>query len=93
MKIHATQLPIDEATFRAKLDAYRAEREAHRFTVNTPAPFPEYEIFRVIEDQGGALEIERDELQEQAEKVNRDALAELDELKAKIAQLERNQVD
>lgn len=95
MKIQATQLPCDEATFLQKLEAYKAEREAHALTVGVPAPFPEYEILRTICEQGGNLVIVHDELQEQAKAVNRDALAELDELKvavaaltAKVAQLE-----
>lgn len=92
MKIHVTQLPCDEATFLLKLAAYRAEREAHKLTVGVPAPFPEYEIMRVIVDSGEPLVIEKDALQEQAKAAARDALAELDALKAKVASLEAAKV-
>lgn len=85
MKIFVSQLPCPEQEFLTKLDAYKAARAAHRLTVGVPAPFPEYEIFRVIVDQGGVLELQYDELQEQAQAVNRNALAELDELKARLA--------
>lgn len=88
MKLHTSQLPCDEATFLLKFAAYKAEREAHALTVGVPAPWPEYEIFRTIVDQGGEVVIERDPLVEEASKANRDALAELDELKAKVAALE-----
>ena len=95
MRLHITQLPCDEATFLAKLELYRAARESHKLTIGIPAPFPEYEVMRVIVDSGEPLEIIRDELQEQAKAVARDALAELDAakeelevLKTKIAQSE-----
>ena len=95
MQINAAQLPCDEATFLAKFAEYRAARDAHRLTVGVPAPFPEYEIFRVLYERGEAPEIVRDELQEEAAKANRNALAELDALKAKVAELEglKAQVD
>lgn len=85
MKLHITQLPCEETIFLEKLAQYRSEREAHKLTVGIPAPFPEYEIMRVIVDAGGPLEIVRDELQEQAAKVSRNALSELDLLKEEVA--------
>lgn len=85
MKLHASQLPCPEPEFLQKLEAYKAERDAHALTVGVPAPWPEYEIFRTIVDQGGEIVIERDALQEQAKAVNRDALAELDALKSAVA--------
>lgn len=60
MKLHISQLPCDEPTFRSKLAAYLAELEAHKLTVGVPAPFPEYEIMRTIADQGGELEVYED---------------------------------
>ena len=88
MKLHATQLPCPEAEFLQALADYRAAREAHKSTVGVPSPFPQFEILRTVVDRGEEVEIERDQLQEEAEKVNRDALAELDELKAKVAELQ-----
>jgi hypothetical protein len=85
MKINATQLPCEEAEFLSKLEQYRAARAAHKLTVGVPAPFPEFEIMRVIVERGEPLTIERDALQEQAKAVARDALAELDALKAEVA--------
>ncbi len=88
MRIHEKQLPCDEATFLAKFDAYRAAREAHKLTEGVPAPFPEFEVFRVLYERGDAPEIVRDELQEQANAAGRDALAELDALTARVGALE-----
>ena len=89
MKLHASALPCPEAEFLQKLDAYRASRDAHKLTVGVPAPFPEFEILRTIVDQGvDNLVIVRDELQEQAQAASRNALAELDALKAKVVELE-----
>ena len=88
MRIHLSQLPVPEAEFVAGLNAYMQAREAHKSTVNVPAPFPEHELYRTLYERGETLEIIRDPLQEAAEPVNRDALAEMDALKSKVAELE-----
>lgn len=87
MQIHVTQLPCEETEFLVKLEQYRVAREAHKMSMGVPAPFPEFEIMRVIVDRGQPLTIVRDSLQEQAKAVARDALAELDELKAEVAEI------
>lgn len=87
MKFHVKQLPCEESAFLSKLEEYRRARDAHRITVGVPAPFPEYEIMRVIVDRDEPLEIVRDELQEQAKVASRDALAELDALKSEVGAL------
>lgn len=87
MKIDIDQLPCDEAEFIAKLDAYR---QARMDAVDgEPAPFPEFEIMRVIVDRGEELEITRDSLQDQAKEAGRDALAELDALKSVVMALKK----
>lgn len=44
-----SQLPCDEAILRVLLDDYQAAVAAHALTVGVPAPFPEYEILRVLQ--------------------------------------------
>jgi hypothetical protein len=55
MLVNKSQLPCPEPEFRAKLAEYLAAREAHSRTIDVPAPFPEFEIFRTIAEQGGDL--------------------------------------
>ena len=60
MRLHEKQLPCPKDEFLSKLSAYTAEREAHKLTVGVPAPFPEYEILRVLYEHGGDVEVYSD---------------------------------
>ena len=88
MKLNVNQLPCDETLFLQKLTSYQAEMEAAKATVGVAAPFPEYEVMRTIVDSKEPLVVEHDVLQNQAKQVGRDALAELDALKARVTALE-----
>lgn len=58
--INRNQLPIPEADFRLAFEDYRLAMEAHALTEGVPAPFPDFEEFRVILANGGEIEIEDD---------------------------------
>lgn len=60
MKINLSQIPCEQAAFLAKFESYRTAMEAHRLTVNVPAPFPEFEVFRVAWEKGEAIEVHDD---------------------------------
>lgn len=46
MQLARRQLPFPKAVFLQKLADYSAAREAHKQTVNVPAPFPEHDLLR-----------------------------------------------
>ena len=58
MKLSNSQLPVPEDLFRASLEKYKSELEAHKHTVYVPAPWPDHELLRVIVANGGDFEIE-----------------------------------
>lgn len=57
MRLHVNQLPCERTLFESRLAEYRSARTEHALTVGVPAPFPIYEIFRVIADHGGTVVI------------------------------------
>lgn len=90
MRIIEEQLPmINELTleritpkdFTDGYLAYKQARDAHKFTINIPAPFPEFEIYRVLYDRNEMPEIVPDVLRNAPQ--GRDIVKELDDLKAK----------
>ena len=93
MKIHELTLPIDPVTnvrmqsaeFQVKFQQYVTARNAHRATVNTPAPLPEHEVFRVAYDRGEGIEIEAaDPFEAHRREGVRDVVAEFDQLIAEL---------
>lgn len=87
MEILASQLPCEEAEFLDKFEEYKRARASAE--TGEEAPFPEFEIMRVIVDRGEDVQIVRSGLQEQAKEIGRDALAELDALAAQVAALQK----
>jgi hypothetical protein len=96
MKLNELQLPVDPMTDqRADIDGflvdyalYKQQRDAHRLTLNTPAPFPKHEVFRVAYERGEEIEVERaDPAVEQARTEGRDLLKEFDALAAEVRDL------
>jgi hypothetical protein len=60
MKIEIASLPVAVADFHVGLTNYLLARVAHRLTEGQPAPFPDYEIYRMIAERienGEKLEI------------------------------------
>jgi hypothetical protein len=60
--IYKSQLPKTEADVRADLNKWRNQLANHALTVGKPAPFPDYELLRFLED--GFVVIEEDESQQ-----------------------------
>jgi len=48
--IYKSQLPKPESEVRADLVQWKNQVAAHAMTVGQPAPFPEYELLRFLED-------------------------------------------
>lgn len=71
LAIHRSRLPTSEAALRAALADYRAALEAHRLTVDQPAPWPAWEILRdlaavgdfsVVDDEYGVGDVSHNEV-------------------------------
>lgn len=57
MIIHRTQLPCSEEEFRAELAAYQVAKDAANKVAGSPAPFPKYEMIRVLVERGESFEV------------------------------------
>jgi hypothetical protein len=95
MDMHELTLPIDAVTrlrmppaeFQAKYRAYQAARDAHKNTVNTPAPFPEHEVFRVAYDRNEDIDVvPADPFEAHRQERGRNVVAEFDSIVAELRQ-------
>jgi len=57
LNIPSDLLPCGEAQLRAALVDYQAALEAHKSTIDVPAPWPQHEILRDIVAAGGEFQV------------------------------------
>jgi len=60
MILNLSQLPVDQTIFLAKFAAYTQAMRDHALTVGVPAPFPEYDVFRIAWERGEGIAVHDD---------------------------------